>query len=121
SWRVIRTVVTDTAGDYTFPNLRQGAYRLRIQRTGYRPSTVNVDLAGESDASLRIGLVMRPVELEPLDVLANAVDEFQRNLESPTLRQIARRATTVDRQQDYLATDVRTVTAADVQEAVTLA
>jgi hypothetical protein len=121
-----RSTRSDAAGRYAFEGLGSGRYRLRIERAEYRAETVWVELRGEGNARVAVGLNVRPVELQPILVRAAAAQPFGRSMQvdtSPSSEAVSgnRVATTRARQQRYLSSDVQAVTAAEVTEGVTLA
>jgi hypothetical protein len=113
-------VLTSGSGAYIFSGLPPGRYRVRVQRLGYLSSSVEVDLRASSAARFSVGLEIEPIALEPLTVLGDAAQPYVRT-GSPNggvtgvQRTVARL-----RQRDYIAGDVRELTAADVSQAVTL-
>lgn len=120
-----RTVYTDSTGWYHFRPVPDGKYRLYVQRIGYRPATLDVELRAGSRSSLSIALLVEPVALEPIraSVVANTVGENSYGRiaqEEPTSRGERRLATERLRQRLHLAADARAVTHADVEEGITL-
>jgi hypothetical protein len=114
-----RATVTDNAGRYRFDGVGTGSYVLRVHRLGFRPATVDVVLRG-GESRISVGLEVVPVRLQPVDVSAELREPYARRAESPDAEGAARVAALRQRQQRYLATDVREVTHADVVEGVTL-
>ncbi len=110
--------ITDAAGRYSFADVAAGAYSLHIRFIGYRPTTLDVDLPPMGQLSLSVGLILQPVLLEalPVDAPATGLARTGRSSESPLARADVERY----RQEQYLTSDVRALTAADMLEAVTL-
>ena len=125
--RQTRVALTDTTGRYRFDNVAHGDYRLHVQRTGYRSRSVDVRVRPESDAHVSVGLQVEPVLLEAVSVAAapapNTVDTYARRaredddvLIANALRTAAERL----RQREYLSSDVRVITHADIVEGMSL-
>lgn len=114
-----RRVMTDSAGHYEFADLSPGSYRLYVSRLGYEPASLDVALAGVA-AEVGVGLVVAPITLRPVEV---TVPREQQLATAPPGAPYgnARVAAARARQERYLASDVRELTAADVGDAVTLA
>lgn len=118
-WAAARSVLTDGSGVYRFDRVAPGAYRLRVRRVGYQPASLELGLEGVGSLRLSVGLMLRPVLLEPERVVAGpasftsdgdlANEPLDGRLEAELLRQ--------DR---YPSTDVRMLTRGDVEGAVTL-
>jgi hypothetical protein len=117
-WTRGRTATTDAAGHYGFDDVTAGAYSLHVRFIGYRPTTIDVDLPPMGRLSLSVGLVLQPVVLNPLpvDAPATSLTRTGRGAASPLARADVERY----RQEQYLTSDVRALTAADMLEAVTL-
>lgn len=119
----VRATRTDAAGRYRFDDVPPGAYVLRVQRLGFRPTTVEVDLAGPAAAAARVsvGLTVAPVRLRAVEVAAEAPTQpFARHARTAPAVSEARLAAMRTRQRRYLSSDVREITQADVVEGVTL-
>jgi outer membrane receptor protein involved in Fe transport len=62
-----RTATTGTAGNYTFPNVNPGRYRLEIEKSGFkkqlRELDVKVDVTSRADAALELGAVSESVDV----------------------------------------------------------
>jgi outer membrane receptor protein involved in Fe transport len=63
-----RTSTTGQNGNYTFPNVNAGLYRLEIEKTGFKkfiraPLEVQVDVTSRADAALEVGAVSQTVEV----------------------------------------------------------
>jgi hypothetical protein len=117
-WTTGPTATTDAAGRYAFDDVAAGAYTLHVRFIGYRPTTIDVDLPPLGRLSLSVGLVLQPVLLNPLPVYApaTALTRTGRGGESSLARADVERF----RQEQYLTSDVRALTAVDMLEAVTL-
>lgn len=116
-----RRIVSDTAGGYRFARLPAGRYRLYVERPGYRPASILVELRGSADSRVSIGLTLRPISLQPLTVTAEATEAYGRTRRGVAETGSGRLAALRLRQKAALATDSRELTHADVVEAVTLA
>ncbi len=116
-----RTARTDAAGRYGFAGVAPGAYRLRVQRIGYRSTTVDVELRGGADPTVSVGLTVQPVALPPVLAAAApaAAESYARTAEPARLGEY-RVAAERQRQRLHASSDVRSITHADVQEGVTL-
>jgi hypothetical protein len=114
-----RTVTTSATGTYRFGDLPIGAYRLRIQRVGYEPATIEVRLGDTGSSPLSIGLVVLPVRLRAVEVRAHD-SPVSADDPSVPVGEDARVAAARARQQAFLSTDARELTSADVAESATL-
>jgi len=119
SWTAGRRAITDAAGRYGFDDVAAGAYSLHVRFIGYRPTTIDVDLPPMGRLSLSVGLVLQPVLLNPLPVDAPATG-LNRTGRGSVAPPFARADVERYRQEQYLTSDVRALTAADMLEAVTL-
>jgi hypothetical protein len=121
--RSTRTALTNRDGEYHFAALSAGAYRLHIQRLGYRSASVDVEIRGSADPRLSVGLTVEPVVLRPVRVsgrrAAASIGSYGRM--SDRAVDESRIAAERLRQRQHLATDVRAITHADLIEGVTLA
>jgi hypothetical protein len=115
-----RVVITSESGSYRFDDLPVGAYQLRVQRVGYKPVTLDVDLRGSGDARLSVGLTVAPIRLTPLTVRADMRPPYGRTEAATADEESSRIGAALLRQRLFLGTDVREVTHPDVMEAVTL-
>jgi hypothetical protein len=121
-----RSTLSDSAGEYRFGGVGAGGYRLRVERIGYQPATLEVQVRPAGGSRVSVGLSLEAVALRPLEVSATAVPadgaygrDVRRALDAEgegDHRIAAERA----RQRRYLASDARAVTHADVEEGVTL-
>ncbi|MEX0911821.1 MAG: carboxypeptidase regulatory-like domain-containing protein, partial [Gemmatimonadota bacterium] len=116
----ISTAVTDSAGAYAIYGLEPGAYRLHVQQPGYRGSTVTVELDGGT-ANVTVGLEFRPVPLPMVEVRGEASQAYPRTISVEANARGARTTVVQSRQEEFLESDVRALTASDVTDAVTLA
>lgn len=112
------TVETDATGAYRFRGIPPGRYRVHVERPGYRRGQVDVDLS-RGAARLTMGLAVEPIALPQVLVSGAAAQPYTRTLSPAADRLGARKASVVDRQAEYLETDVRTLTAGQVTESVT--
>ncbi|HMA25868.1 MAG TPA: TonB-dependent receptor [Gemmatimonadaceae bacterium] len=119
AFALARTVTTSLTGAYRFSDLPIGAYRLRIQRPGYEPATIDVRLGDAGSPSVSVGLVVLPVRLRAVEIRAREAaapaDRSARPIEDD-----ARLAAVRARQVTFLSTDARELTDADVGESATL-
>jgi hypothetical protein len=116
-----RTVVTDAEGIYSLGDLEPGTYRLHVHHPGYTMSSVDVDLTAGVSVRITIGIEFSPIRLPGIAVFADPVQPYLRTMSEAAVVQGARRTVERQRQAEYLEGDVRTLTAGDVQEAITLA
>jgi hypothetical protein len=115
-----RTTVTKASGVYTFSDLSTGRYRLYVQRLGYEPVALDVQLRGSAAPDVSVGLVVLPVRLQPIHVQGTYDNPYGRALAGTATEGEARIAAAQQRQRSFLGTDVRELTYADVIEAATL-
>ncbi|HEX6068890.1 MAG TPA: TonB-dependent receptor [Longimicrobiaceae bacterium] len=114
-------VLADSTGEYRFDGILPGLYRIRITRLGYVPTTLEIDLRAASTTRVSMGLEVAPVRLAPLRVAGRSLPPFLRATLPPdsgmrTVGLLARL-----RRPEYVLLDMRSLTQADVVEAVTLA
>ncbi|HEV2132205.1 MAG TPA: TonB-dependent receptor, partial [Longimicrobiaceae bacterium] len=114
-----RSTVTGPQGRYRFEGVAPGEYRLRVQRLGYRTSSVEIALRTSTDSRISVGLNVEPVALAPVQVDALPPQPFDRArpAEAAEARILAGRVPA----QAHLGSDAREITYADVVESVTLA
>ncbi|HET9983414.1 MAG TPA: TonB-dependent receptor [Longimicrobiales bacterium] len=113
-----RTQMTDSTGAYRFTGLLEGRYRLDAARPGYRAYSVVVELRGPAESTVGVGLSMRPIQLEPLRLMARREDPFPRGHQQ-RFEPIPAPAWAHLRLTSPLSTDAVELTRADVTEAVT--
>ncbi|HUK20739.1 MAG TPA: TonB-dependent receptor [Gemmatimonadales bacterium] len=113
-----RAARTDANGAYRFDGLAGGNYTLHVQRLGYRPATIEIDLQSQSPFRVSVGLVVLPIMLEPVEVTGPAPPLALRM--DPDSAAEARLAAQADLRRRFLVTDARSLTNADMLEAVTL-
>jgi TonB dependent receptor/Carboxypeptidase regulatory-like domain/TonB-dependent Receptor Plug Domain len=111
--------VTDGGGGYRFTRLPPGEYRLLVRRLGYRPVAVDVELRQPDPLRLSVGLTVQPIWLEPTVVKAPRAP-LVRTSGDADREALARLDVELFRQRETLESDVRVLTAGDVDEAVTL-
>ena len=114
-----RTVTTSANGTYRFSDLPIGAYRLRVQRVGYEPATIEVRLGDSGTSPVSVGLVVLPVRLRPVEIRAHDPGLANDGTRGASAGD-GRIAAALARQEAFLSTDVRELTSADVAESATL-
>jgi hypothetical protein len=116
----VRVTLTGSQGTYLFEPVEPGVYRVQVDRPGYSPAQVQVDVREGGSARVTIGLQVLPISIEPLVVVGHVAQPFVRQ-PSPRSEVVdARVATARRRQATYLAGDAVELTPGDVREAVTL-
>lgn len=115
-----RTMVTGEPGRYRFDGLAPGQYTVRVQRLGYRLTTLTVVLHATADARLSVGLTELPVVLHPIAVRGDSEDSYGRRSTVGAGGSAARLAAAATRADRLLASDAREITHADVEQATTL-
>jgi hypothetical protein len=115
-----RVALTDSSGQYHFPELAPGRYRLMIRRLGYRSAWLEAELRRPMDARLSVGLELEPIVLRPVAVRERAVPPFRRVEGSAAEPADARAAAERARQAMFLTPDTRALTLADVEEGIGL-
>jgi len=120
-WEASRSARTNASGIYRFDGLAPGRYQMHIQRIGYRSADIEVDLADAAPVRVSVGLLILPIVLEPVTVraLASAGSTHAARGEWDAIAQ-ARVAAEAERRRRFLASDTRSLTTADLTEAVTL-
>lgn len=116
----VRIVTTGASGLYRFIDVAVGMYRLRIERLGYRAASVDVEVLRPVRAGVSVALELEPVSLQPVHVTERAASLFQRAANAAGELDAARRSTELQRQAQFLSSDVRVLTHADVMDGVTL-
>lgn len=119
-WEAGRIARTDANGGYRFDRLAVGRYQLHVRRLGYRPASLEIDLAGPSPFRLSVGLVVVPIALEPVDVPGAAAPPIAAFRADADAAARARLMAEEDRRNRFLASDARSLTGADLTEAITL-
>ena len=79
---VSSTVPTNASGEYTIPQLQVGVYTVRVEKEGFRPSSItglalNASATMRADASLEVGTAVQAIE-----VSANALSLSTENAKS---------------------------------------
>ena len=117
-----RQTVTGEDGRYRFTGLAPARYELRVQRMGYLPATLGVELRGDGGSQVSIGLTVAAVRLEPMPVEAEPDAAFHAppGRAEASATDDSRIAAARARQREFASTDVREITMADVLESVTL-
>jgi hypothetical protein len=118
-WTTGVTQATDAAGGYRFTRLPPGDYRLVVRRLGYRPVALEVELRHPDPLRLSVGLTVQPIWLEPTEVTAPRAP-YVRGASDVDRESLARLDVELFRQREHFESDTRALTAADVDEAVTL-
>lgn len=117
TWRDRLIATTDDAGRYRFVGVPAGRYTLRVRRLGYHPASIDVDFENEARVEVSVGLVVAPITLAAIAVTAPATPTYHPSAPNATPdRADVERL----RQQRYLTSDARVMTADDVRDAVTL-
>lgn len=111
---------TGPMGEYRVEGLAPGRYRLTVERLGYRPARLEIELRSRGDSRVSVGLVIEPIALDALEIHADAPPTYGRVAAETEAAEQARVAAERLRQRRHLATDVRSITHTDVIEAVTL-
>lgn len=120
AYALVGNVVTGPEGDYRFEGVALGQYRLRVARIGYYPNAIELDLRRREAVRVSLALNVQPISLEPIGTSVPAAESFglfqsrEQDIEMGRLGAVHRR------QQEFLGTDVRTMTYSDVIEASTL-
>lgn len=63
-----RVALSDAQGQYRFAELKPGRYRITVERLGYHPKAVEVELRGSATSRVTLGLTVEAIALEPLVV-----------------------------------------------------
>lgn len=115
-----RAAASDAAGRYRFDGVPPGIYRLYASAYGYRPYSVSVELRGPGTSGVSLGLDAEPVALHPVRARSHARGPYEAAYGFGEHTDLARLMAADLRRRQYLTTDVRELTHADVIEAVTL-
>ncbi|MDP9349220.1 MAG: TonB-dependent receptor [Gemmatimonadota bacterium] len=113
------TTATDSSGSYRFSHLPAGRYRMYVYALGYRPGMLEIRLSGRESSHLSVGLRVETVALEPVVVTAETAGAPAAIMDAEAGDELSTAVERI-RQRRYLSSDVRAVTRADVQQAVTL-
>lgn len=118
-WATGLTATTNASGRYRFTRIIPGTYRLIVRRLGYRPTVLAVELRRAVRLRVSVGLTVRPILLEPEEVVAPAT-LFASASTFGERGDRYRLDTELYRQRTFVESDVHVLTRADVAEAVTL-
>jgi hypothetical protein len=121
SFQASRLAFTDSAGNYALQGLNAGDYRLHIRSPGFRGSSVDVALPDMASARINIELELSPIPMTPVEVIGHPEQPYLRTAAADAGRAGIARIVAVERQANFLESDVRTLTAGDVSAAITLA
>ena len=116
------STITDNAGEYRFPDIPAGDYRLHVQRVGYESATADVTFRSAANTRVSFGLRVAPVLLERLDITSASATPVLPNATNLDAAALDRQRVAAEqlRQLTYLPGDVRVVTRADVSDGITL-
>jgi hypothetical protein len=117
--RFYQSTLTDTAGEYRFDGLVPSRYRVVVQRIGYLATGLEVELRSSTRVSL--GMEVEPVLLPPVRVMGAETEPYTAGEGMGREPRTTRAEVARSRQAEYLTSDTRELTHADVVEAVTLA
>jgi hypothetical protein len=112
-------IETDSGGAYSFARIPPGRYRVHVERPGYQRTQIDVDLSA-GGARVTVGLSLEPIRLPEMHVHTEPAQPYLRTTSHVAERLGARRTAVRQRQVEHLETDVRSLTAGEVAEAVTL-
>jgi hypothetical protein len=115
-----QSLETSAAGEYRFAQLAPGRYRLRIERLGYRSTSIEIEVTRPVAARVSVGLELAPVVLEAVHVQEQAAPPFRRAAATPDEPEAARMVFERERQSLFVTSDSRALTWADVVEGITL-
>src|SRR5690349_1199580 len=118
-WEAGRATRTDMNGAYRFDRLVVGSYTLHVRRLGYRAATIEIDLHTQWPFRVSVGLVLLPIALEAVEVTGAAAPPVAARTDLDAVGRL-RLAAEADRRRRFLVTDARSLTSADLLEAVTL-
>lgn len=118
--RRVRSALTDSSGAYRFADLPAARYRIVVERIGYLPRTLEVELQPDQNAPVSVGMQIQPIRLPEVEVVGGAPEPY-RMTRSPDAEVVGARARVARRRQEVsLAADAREMTHGEVVEAVTL-
>lgn len=116
--RLVEVTSTDASGAYGFDGVPAGRYDLDVTRPGYRTRSVAVAVGSGARPRVSVALEVAPIELTPVEVevpgRSRVIDGRGREVT------VGRVGAVRLRQERFLTSDSRTITAADVEEAATL-
>jgi hypothetical protein len=115
-----RAVVSDRSGAYRFDGLSSGVYRIYVSRFGYRPYSIAIELRGSGVSPVAVALQAEPIPLTPVRSVGHARGPYESADAFGTDVDLARLLAADMRRRQFLTTDARELTHADVVEAVTL-
>jgi hypothetical protein len=115
-----RAVVSDRNGAYRFDDLPAGVYRVYVSRFGYRPYSIALELRGSSMSPVAVALSAEPIPLTPVRTVGHARGPYESADAFGSDVDLARLLAADMRRLQFLTTDARELTHADVVEAVTL-
>jgi hypothetical protein len=119
-WEAGRVARTDANGTYRFDRLALGGYALHVRRLGYRAATLEIDLRSQWPFRVSVGLVVLPIALEAIEVTGAASPPLVAERTAGDAAGHARLAAEDDRRRRFLVGDARSLTSADLLEAITL-
>ncbi|CAN5720535.1 hypothetical protein BH23GEM9_BH23GEM9_12580 [soil metagenome] len=114
-----RAINTGSDGTYQFDGLAPGVYRIYVSRLGYRPYSITVELRG-TVSPVAIALVAEPIPLQPVRSRGHARGTYESASAFSSNLDVARLFAADMRRMQFLTTDARELTHADVVEALTL-
>jgi hypothetical protein len=115
-----RAVISSLDGSYRFDGLASGVYRVYVSRFGYRPYSITIELRGAAVSPVAIALTAEPIPLQPLRSIGQARGPYEAADAFGADVDLARLFAADLRRRQFLTTDARELTHADVVEAVTL-
>jgi hypothetical protein len=119
-WEAGRVARTDANGGYRFDRLALGAYGLHVRRLGYRAARLEIDLRSQWPFRVSVGLVVLPIALEAVEVTGVVSPPLAAANTDKDGAGSVRLAAEADRRRRFLVGDVRSLTSADLLEAITL-
>lgn len=114
-----RRALTDALGRYRFDDLVAGPYALEVDRLGFRGAKVRVEIRAVRESRVAVGLELDPIVLEPVSVVGPPPAPYDRDLSIDAAGSGQVPATEL-RQRRYLASDVWSLSHAELLGAVTL-
>ena len=115
-----RSQLTGENGVYRFGDVVPGTYRLRVERLGYRATTLEIAVRRPVTAHVSVGIEVEPIALEAVRIEQRATALFQRASNRAGELDDARVVSERARQALFIAPDARMLTYADVMDGVTL-